>query len=408
MEEIIDLCKKIKSCGTKCKSCGGTIKNCSCSYCGKKSEELEQLVAKLREKLDILKNDNDLNYVPICQLFNYLYSLKDFNIPEVDEILEKANYGSKLEHELEKIVAKENSSQNISASEYELVNFLLINDNLKNYRINWCNFLIKALADKKFHIEYEDLEKLFIIYSEELMKDACHLKKAKCVIGDFEKEEQRGESFFNTIKIDRKLLNNLYQDFSADHLYKIMSTIFHEVTHVNQYSRRIKGNISFYDSLLIKDFILSATLNHYYDDNYTLSSEETEAFLEGDRVALEYLEFLKLQISDQLRKEIHSRTEFFNKVMLNMNRKYQSKWMDINEIFESLHLNKEYLKKYPILKLEYTFNGDFIRRKTLEEVEEDYHNYLNGTLNLNGKKEEIEYYFDSLKNTLDSSKRKEI
>lgn len=55
MEEIIDLCKEIKSCGTKCKSCGGTIKNCSCSYCGKKSEELEQLVSKLSEKLDILK-----------------------------------------------------------------------------------------------------------------------------------------------------------------------------------------------------------------------------------------------------------------------------------------------------------------------------------------------------------------
>lgn len=36
MEEIIDLCKEIKSCGTKCKACGGTIKNCSCSYCGKK------------------------------------------------------------------------------------------------------------------------------------------------------------------------------------------------------------------------------------------------------------------------------------------------------------------------------------------------------------------------------------
>lgn len=66
------------------------------------------------------------------------------------------------------------------------------------------------------------------------------------------------------------------------------------------------------------------------------------------------------------------------------------------------------LKEYPQLQLEYVIENGYIRRKTLEEVEENYHNYLNGTLKLNGKKEEIEYYFDSLKNTLDSSKRKEI
>lgn len=194
MEEIIDLCKEIKSCGTKCKSCGGTIKNCSCSYCGKKSEELEQLVSKLSEKLDILKKDDDLNYVPVCQLFNYLYNIKEFHIPEVDEILGKANYGSKLEHELEKIVAKENSSQNISVSEYELVDFLLLNGHLKNYKVNWCNFLIKALANKKFHIEYEDLEKLLIMYSEELLNEKYQIDNAKCIIESFPKKEQHGKA----------------------------------------------------------------------------------------------------------------------------------------------------------------------------------------------------------------------
>ena len=407
MVEIIDLCKKIKSCGIKCKSCGGTIKNCSCSYCGKKSEELEQLVSKLSEKLDILKKDDDLNYVPVCQLFNYLYNIKDFHIPEVDEILGKANYGSKLEHELETIVAKENSSQNISASEYELVNFLLLNGNLKNYKVNWCNFLIKALANKKFHIEYEDLEKLLIMYSEELLNEKYQIDNAKCIIENFPKKEQHGKARKNKMHIDKDLVNKLYQNFNGDNMFKVFNAIFHEATHVSQYFRRIKNNISFYDLILTKDYILRNYLNDYYDNNYYLSSEEIEAHIEGYQTALSYADFLGLTISDEIKKEESYKIENLKRIITNLNRKYQGNYVLIDDLIQKI-LSPEMLKEYPQLQLEYVIENGYIRRKTLEEVEENYHNYLKGTLKLNGKKEEIEYYFDSLKNTLDSSKRKEI
>ncbi len=407
MEEIIDLCKEIKYCGTKCKSCGGTIKNCSCSYCGKKSEELEQLVSKLSEKLDILKKDDDLNYVPVCQLFNYLYNIKEFHIPEVDEILGKANYGSKLEHELEKIVAKENSSQNISVSEYELVEFLLLNGNLKNYKVNWCNFLIKALANKKFHIEYEDLEKLLIMYSEELLNEKYQIDNAKCIIENFPKKEQHGKARKNKMHIDKDLVNKLYQNFNGDNMFKVFNAIFHEATHVSQYFRRINHNISFYDLILTKDYILRNYLNDYYDNNYYLSSEEIEAHIEGYQTALSYADFLGLTISDEIKKEESYKIENLKKIITNLNRKYQGNYVSIDDLIQKI-LSPEMLKEYPQLQLEYVIENGYIRRKTLEEVEENYHNYLNGTLKLNGKKEEIEYYFDSLKNTLDSSKRKEI
>ena len=407
MEEIIDLCKEIKYCGTKCKSCGGTIKNCSCSYCGKKSEELEQLVSKLSEKLDILKKDDDLNYVPVCQLFNYLYNIKEFHIPEVDEILGKANYGSKLEHELEKIVAKENSSQNISVSEYELVEFLLLNGNLKNYKVNWCNFLIKALQTKKFHIEYEDLEKLLIMYSEELLNEKYQIDNAKCIIENFPKKEQHGKARKNKMHIDKDLVNKLYQNFNGDNMFKVFNAIFHEATHVSQYFRRINHNISFYDLILTKDYILRNYLNDYYDNNYYLSSEEIEAHIEGYQTALSYADFLGLTISDEIKKEESYKIENLKKIITNLNRKYQGNYVSIDDLIQKI-LSPEMLKEYPQLQLEYVIENGYIRRKTLEEVEENYHNYLNGTLKLNGKKEEIEYYFDSLKNTLDSSKRKEI
>lgn len=73
MEEVVELCKKIKSCSTSCKLCGGTIENCICSYCGVKSEELEELSNRLNGKIAFLKQEENLDYIPVCKAFNYLY-----------------------------------------------------------------------------------------------------------------------------------------------------------------------------------------------------------------------------------------------------------------------------------------------------------------------------------------------
>lgn len=158
---------------------------------------------------------------------------------------------------------------------------------------------------------------------------------------------------------------------------------------------------------MTKDYILRNYLNDYYDNNYYLSSEEIEAHIEGYQTALSYADFLGLTISDEIKKEESYKIENLKKIITNLNRKYQGNYVSIDDLIQKI-LSPEMLKEYPQLQLEYVIENGYIRRKTLEEVEENYHNYLKGTLKLNGKKEEIEYYFDSLKNTLDSSKRKEI
>lgn len=267
--------------------------------------------------------------------------------------------------------------------------------------------MIKALTNKKIHIEYEDLEKLITIYSEELMKDACHIDDAKCIIKNFEDKEQHGETHKNIIHIDRESVNNLYQNFSADNMFKIFNTIFHEVTHVNQYFRITRNNISFYDSIMIKDFILRNRLDDYYDDNYYLSTEEIEAFIEGYQTALSYTEFMKLKISDELKKDESYRVEGFKKVATNLNRKYKENYIPIDDLFEDI-VTPDLLEEYPELQLEYIVENDCVRKKTLEEVDEEYNNYINGTLNLNGKKDEIIYYFNYLVNTLENTKKNVI
>lgn len=407
MEEVIELCKKIKLCSTSCQLCGGTIENCSCIYCGKKSEELEELTNRLTEKIAFLKQEENLDYIPVCKAFNYLYSIKNFKIEDVNDILNKANYDKKLEEELEKIVNKEDKSIDITKEEYELVNLLLINGDIKQYKINWCNFFIKSLTNKKFHIEYEDLEKMIIMYSEELMKDACHIDEAKCTIEVFKEKDRHGEANKNIIHIDRNEFDDLYQNFNADNMFKIFNTIFHEVTHVNQYSRRMRNNISFYDSIMIKDFILRNSLKDYYDDNYYLSTEEIEAFIEGYRTALNYTEFMGLKISDELKRDESYRVEGFKKVVTNLNRKYQGNYIPIDNLFHDV-VTLDMLKEYTILQLEYVVENDCVRRKTLEELDEEYDGYINGILNLNGKKDEIIYYFNYLENTLENTKKNAI
>ena len=407
MEEVIELCKKIKLCSTSCQLCGGTIENCSCSYCGKKSKGLEELANRLNEKIAFLKQEENLDYVPVCKAFNYLYIIKNFKIKDVNEILNKINYEKKLEDKLEKIVNKENKSEDITKEEYELVNLFLINGDIKQYKINWCNFLIKALTNKKFHIEYEDLEKMIIMYSEELMKEACHIDDAKCTIKVFNKKDVHGEAGKNTIRIDRNEFDDLYQNFNADNMFKIFNTIFHEVTHVNQYFRITRNNISFYDSIMIKDFILRSSLKDYYDSNYYLSTEEIEAFIEGYQTALNYTEFMGLNISDELKRDESYRVEEFKRVVTNLNRKYNGNYVLIDDLFQNV-VTPEMVEKYPQLQLEYIVENDCVRRKTLEEVDEEYNNYINGTLKLSGKKDEIIYYFNYLENILENTKKNEI
>lgn len=419
MEEIIDLCKKIDN----------HVRIRRQGYGDYKDERWYSLVAELKNRITVYFEHKDLESVTVCNLFNYLYSISSFNIPEVNEILLKANYSEKLDAELKQIVDKVNRQDNMTNQEYSYAQFFLIHGFIDEYREDWCSLLLKALVDSKFCTEYAELEDLITLYFKDLIKKEYSLQDVEIFISPFEEDNVDGKAYFNKIFINDRLIKILCENFSADNLFELMRVVFHEATHVHQSFRVKNGEISKFNSIVIKDFILCQILDdvNYYDKNYLLLSRENEAIMMGDQLALKYVKFLDLQISNELDSGITGEIVTSDRLCRNLFRVDKEKLVNINELFDRFDLNNfniDYFKEYPQLNLEYIaettpvtltvdgykccFDTTSIRKRTLEEIEEEYQGYLNGTLKLNGKKEEIEYYFDSLKNTLDSSKGKEI
>lgn len=163
------------------------------------------------------------------------------------------------------------------------------------------------------------------------------------------------------------------------------------------------------DSIQLKDYILSILLVEYYDENYLLNSMENEAFLESINSAIEYSKFLEVPIGEKQLEEYNDRMKIHSNRLLNLYRKKDDKYVDLTELFESVLVkHPELLIQYPQLKLEYINENDIIRRKTLNEISTDYQSYLNGNLNLNGKDNEIRYYYKYLENNLTKEKDKQI
>ncbi len=411
MEEIIDLCKKIDN----------HVRIRRQGYGDYKDEIWYSLVAELKNTITVYFEHKDLESVTVCNLFNYLYSISSFNIPEVNEILLKANYSKKLETETKKIMDKINRQDNMTAQEYSYAQFLLIHGFINECKVYWCNLLLKALVDGKFHIEYADLEDLIILYFKDLIKKEYSLQDVEIFICPFEEDNKDGKAYFNKIFINDRLIKILCENFSADNLFELMRVVFHEATHVHQSFRVKNGEISKFNSIVIKDFILCQILDdvNYYDKNYLLLSRENEAIMMGDQLALKYVKFLDLQISNELDSGITGEIVTSDRLLRNLFRVDKEKLVNINELFDRFDLNNfniDYFKEYPQLNLEYIaettpvtltvdgykccFDTTSIRKRTLEEIEEEYQGYLNGTLKLNGKKEEIIQYFNYLKSTL--------
>ncbi len=205
MEEIVELCKEIDN----------HVRTRKHGYGGYKDEKWYSLVAELKNKLTVYFEYEDLESVTVCNLFNYLYHISGFNISEVNEILLKANYSKKLETETKKIMDKINRQDNMTAQEYSYAQFLLIHGFINECKVYWCNLLLKALVDGKFHIEYADLEDLIILLSNELIKKGCSLQDVKISIipfqEDFDKESD-GKSYRNEIYINDRLIRILLKN----------------------------------------------------------------------------------------------------------------------------------------------------------------------------------------------------
>lgn len=393
-EEIINICKKIKDI-SKCNSCGGSYKLDTCIYCGTKNSELTELISKLDDLIIAFRSQTNLsNITSINTLFNHLYSIHEFEISSVNQLLVDVNYTKLLEEQIQFITQKINFGNKLIQEDYDFLCFFLINNQFKgDVKLGVTNVLIKGIAKKECSFDINLLEEIVKIFVEEAIKNVIGLKYPHCKIVEYNNERTCGSALYGNVYVSKNEINFLMEG----KITYLLRTLFHEMIHVRQYQRRKDKYISIYDMILLKDYILSDASRKFYDDNYFLLSIENQAFMNEGKETLDYMDKLGITPSIEELDDMDKDYEYhknFNGVTIRI---WENIPCELDTLFDkSIYNNPSLLNKFPQLSLEYIIEGNFVRRKNKKEIESEYEDYLEGRLQLNGNHEEIEAYFDSL------------
>ena len=255
------------------------------------------------------------------------------------------------------------------------------------------NVLIKGIAKKECSFDIDALEEIVRIFVEESIKNVIGLKYPHCQIVEYNNERTCGSALYGNIFISKAQIKHL----ADGKLTYLLRTLFHEMIHVRQYQRRKDRYISIYDMILLKDKILSDASRKFYDDNYFLLSIENQAFMNESKETLDYLEKLEITPSKEELDDINKDYEYHKNFCGATIRIWEDVPCDLDTLFDkSIYNNPSVLNQYPQLSLEYIIDGNFVRRKNKKEIENEYKDYLEGRLQLNGNPKEIEDYFNFL------------
>lgn len=273
-----------------------------------------------------------------------------------------------------------------------------INSNLDDLTFEEICQTITKVYYQQVPIEPDNLEKLFIKFSEQLFMRVFNVSAKPIVMVTDDTKYSGCYDGLITIKIYRGLL----KQFLEGKALELFETISHEFTHFAQ--KRHYNNINIRNSLMEKDSYLKSRLPNYYDDNYELTMTEIDAFLSQAQDAKDILATLsivpsedKLAYSDSVRKE-------FTKNILTTNRLAGTEVKDIDELFleefsQDLPVisdpfsREKFLEFNPCIALEYKIIDNKLIRKPEEEIKEIYTKWQQGTLSLHGKPNEIDTYF---------------
>lgn len=394
IEEIINVCKKIKSI-SKCSTCGGSIKQDTCIFCGTKNNELTELISRLNSLINSFRSQVDIsNIIVTNNLFNHLYSINNLEIQSVNKLLSDVNYHNLLEEQFQVITKKINNGDKLSKEDYDFLCFFLINNQFKDsLKLGVVNVLIKGIVNKECNFDISSLEEIVKTFVEEGIKNVIGLKYTHCKIVEYDDKRTCGSALYGNVYVNKAQIRHL----ADGKLTYLLRTLFHEMIHVRQYQRRKDRCISIYDMILLKDEILSDASRKYYEDNYYLLTMENQAFMSESKETLDYMEQLGIIPSKEELDDINKDYEYHKNFCGATIRIWEDVLCELDTLFDkSIYNSPSVLNQYPQLSLEYIIDGNIVRRKNKKEIESEYEDYLEGRLQLNGNPEEIEAYFNSL------------
>lgn len=261
----------------------------------------------------------------------------------------------------------------------------LINKNIVNNR----HFKIveKVISDilhkRKKDAVYEAFKSHLIFLGESIMKNYLEetglvpderFKKIKFSSGKLP-GKMLGCHYKNNIVIDDKVIEGLYNG-----KLDMLETFFHELNHFKIYCDINMGIPNIYLYRILKEQLIRESIGRkYYDDNYSLYSEETYVEI---LALIDFLKFMKLIDSkrfDSVFVELREATsirlksiiEKWNNEKRDLSRiiNFNDYYMNVNDIFDfQLRYNKKWLEEYPLLKIEYYVDehGNIIKRNIAE------------------------------------------
>ncbi len=377
---IVQICDEIKN-NSKCTSCGGSFDNSTCMYCGNKNTTLENLIGELKNEISIRQVNDDI--------LNSLYSIRNLEINEVNNIIIENNYGKKLENKYKDIHSRI-TSDNLSNDDYKYIVYFLDNDLFLGKNSNYyINTLMKKMLTDKLDISNEEKLKLIKSFTEMFMRGK--VKNPKCVYDELD-EKTIGESLYNRIELDKTSIIEFLQN---KNYIKMLEIIFHECTHTYQtHIRSVDKEISYIILQETKEYLIRQKNPKYYNENYIKYTEEAEARYCGALFTLQYLDAIGLKVSNNnYFMEVMEREE---KLFYDNERTIKGKSTTIDEAFSTYVTDVSLLNHYPVLKTEYKNHNGVLTKKSMEEIIEDYNNYKNGTLVIEGNPTAIEGLYTCL------------
>ena len=381
MNEIIRLCEEIKD-NKKCSGCGASkYDGCECIYCGSINEKLKVLVDKL---ISALNNTTDFDNKILVSLL----SINDLGIKKANSILNKYDVNTIVSSKYKWLLDNKFGS-NISKDDEELfINLIDSNSIDTSTKNTFITILMRYMITGNLSTS-NDKKKLLIKKFTEMYMET-RIKNPECIYSKL--DDANGDAFYSLIRLNDNTIDN----YLRKGLYaQILMLVFHECTHTYQKYYMHNGEILSYLLLLqTKETIIRNRSSNYYDDNYKMFSEESEARYMEYKGLLDYLSVLNLGLSKE-------NTEFCNNMMQeeykncqDENRVLDGKNTTVDEIFDNIELTISELNRYPLLKLEYKIEDDRVAKKSIEELENDYA-YLK-SVKTGEEREQIDYIYSKL------------
>lgn len=386
--EIIDLVSKIKEKYNSknngkdinsniCQSCGGDVIDSVCQFCGLLNEDLNTLIEKLNNRLDYI-DTSKVNQM--SDVMNAIYTLKKFNIEKVNALLLKTNYEEIIKNKYLDISNKINNDIVLTNDDCKNYEFLFYNYEKEENKIYCCNYVFKSILTGKSNFSYNFFKEIVVYFAESFSEKL----GIECKTSITELEENiNGRQIYEFVFLDNKLMEDFYYNKNP----KLLGTIFHEVTHLNQ-DKRQKNNeiVSLSNYIQLKEIIISNLNQDYYNQNYINVTFEKEARLNEYIYLIRYLKsifgssFTKEDEKEELERV--NLTIMQNEDLLRI---YKGNNVNVEDIFDEIILdNPNYLKEYPSLNIEYKLNEDGqVVRKMQEEIENDFLNIDFSTLDGN-------------------------